>query len=71
MPTQSRNPRERRVPPMDALTYTLPDATALTGLSNATLRRRAKEGQLNLVKVGGRTLAVGRSLRALVGLEHS
>jgi len=73
MPLHSQNRHERRAPAKgalakDAFAYTLQDAERLTGLSNATLRRRAKEGLLQLVKVGGRTLAVGDSLRALVGL---
>jgi hypothetical protein len=50
--------------------YTLPDATVVTGLSVATLRRRAKEGRLRLLQVGGRTLVEAASLRALLGLAE-
>lgn len=54
-------------PPRDALTYTLPGAAALSGLSVATLRRRQKEGHLRFVRVGCRTLVNGDSLRRLLG----
>jgi hypothetical protein len=61
--------RERQAPPANALAYTLPDAPKLSGLSAATLRRRAKEGALRLFRVGGRTLVDGASLRRLLGAE--
>ncbi|MCC7429024.1 MAG: helix-turn-helix domain-containing protein [Alphaproteobacteria bacterium] len=61
--------RERREPSPSAITYTLPDAARLSGLSPATLRRRAKEGSLRLVRVGRRTLADGASLRRLLGVD--
>lgn len=63
--------RERREPSPSAITYTLPDAARLSGLSPATLRRRAKEGHLRLVRVGRRTLADGSSLRRLLGVESA
>ena len=53
----------------DAITYTLQGAAAASGLSVATLRRRAKDGALRLVRVGRRTLVCGRSLRAMLGAE--
>jgi hypothetical protein len=52
-----------------ALTYTLSGASAMSGLSEATLRRRAKEGLLRLVRVGSRTLVAGDSLRRLLDAE--
>jgi hypothetical protein len=59
-----------KAPPMrDALSYTLPGASALSGLSVATLRRRAKDGDLRLVRVGSRTLVAGDSLRRMLGVE--
>ena len=57
------------LPARDAFTYTLRTAAALSGLSVATLRRRHKEGKLRLVRVGHRTLAVGDSLRAMLGVQ--
>ena len=38
----ARKSHLRSSPPRDALTFTLPGASALSGLSVATLRRRAK-----------------------------
>lgn len=57
-----------KVPPLrEAITFTLPDASALSGLSVATLRRRAKDGSLRLVRVGSRTLVNGDSFRRMLG----
>lgn len=57
---------ERPAPLAGAISYTLRDAARLSGLSIATLRRRAKEGLLRLFRVGGRTLVDGASLRRLL-----
>jgi hypothetical protein len=51
------------------MAFTLFDASRISGLSQPTLRRRAAEGRLRLTRVGGRTLVVGDSLRALLGVE--
>lgn len=61
--------KARLAPSPHALSYTLTDAAALSGLHPATLRRRAKEGALRLFRVGGRTLVDGASLRRLLGAE--
>ena len=60
-------PDERPAPLAAALTYTLADAARISGLSRATLYRHEKAGRLRLVKVGGRTLVSGGSLRRLLG----
>jgi hypothetical protein len=52
---------------IERLSYTLPEAKQATGLSENTLRRRAAEGRLRLVKIEGRTLVDAASLRALIG----
>lgn len=65
----SRNPKHRPDPLPHALSFTLSDASRLSGLSQPSLRRRAKEGRLMLVKIAGRTLVQGASLRRLLGLE--
>ena len=51
------------------ITVTLAEASRLSGLSQATLRRRAAEGRLTLRKVGGRTLVLYESLARLLGAE--
>jgi predicted site-specific integrase-resolvase len=51
------------------LTVTLAEAARLSGLSQATLRRRAAEGRLTLRRVGGRTLVLYESLARLLGVE--
>ncbi|MBR0668278.1 helix-turn-helix domain-containing protein [Roseomonas hellenica] len=48
------------------LSYTLQDASRVTGLSIATLRRKEKEGALRFYKVGFRTLVAAPSLHALL-----
>jgi len=65
---EKRRPEERPAPLANAFTYTLTDAERISGLSQPTLRRRAAEGRLQLVHVGGRTLVNGDSLRTLLGI---
>ena len=65
----SHRRNERPAPLPGALAYTLPDASRISSLSVATLRRRAAEGQLRLFRVGGRTLVDGATLRRLLGTE--
>jgi hypothetical protein len=55
---------------VERLTYTLGEAASATGLSVNTLRRRAAEGRLRLIKCSGRTLVCAASLRRLVGLDQ-
>ncbi len=66
---RKRRPHERPAPLRDAITYTLQDASRLSGLSVATLRRRAAAGQLRLFRSGGRRLVDGASLRRMLGAE--
>ena len=54
-------------PAADPLAYTLDRAAAARGLSRSPLYRPATSGRLRPVRVGGRALADGASLRALVG----
>ena len=66
--TQHRKPRpdERPAPLPTALAYDLHDAARISGLSRATLYRHAAAARLRFVRVGGRTLVNGASLRALL-----
>jgi hypothetical protein len=61
----------RRAPCLEALTYTLADASRLSGLSQATLRRRAAEGSLRLLKIGRRRLVDAESLRRMLNVVAS
>jgi len=45
---------------------TLSNAAAISGLSITTLRRHAANGNLRLIKLGGRTLVESASLRRLL-----
>ena len=65
----ARAPAERPLPHRDALTYSLPDAAIMSGLSVATLRRREAEGMLRFVRIGSRTLVPSDSLRAMLGIS--
>jgi excisionase family DNA binding protein len=72
---QTENPRRRRrsarpAPLPEPLAYGLADAARVTGLSRATLRRRAAEGKIRLVKVGGRTLVPAESLKRLLNIAE-
>jgi excisionase family DNA binding protein len=68
--TSTRRRSARPAPLPDALAYGLNDAARLSGLSRATLRRRASEGRLKLVRVGGRTLIPAQSLKRLLGIAE-
>jgi hypothetical protein len=59
----------RPTPLHEAFAYTLADAERMSGLSQASLRRRAAEGHLKLLKIGGRRLVSGTSLRHLLKAE--
>ncbi|WP_372622484.1 helix-turn-helix domain-containing protein [Falsiroseomonas sp.] len=61
-----RKPEDRPPPPPNAITYTIPDAARMSGLSPSTLRRRASTGELQMRRNGGRTLVCGASLRRML-----
>lgn len=67
-PRRKRRPDERPPPLASALSFTLQDAARLSGLSPASLRRRAREGELRLFRCGGRTLVDAAALRRLLGV---
>lgn len=52
--------------PTTALNFTIENARLLSGLGRSTLYKLADEGRLRFVKVLGRTLVDGNSLRALM-----
>jgi hypothetical protein len=68
-PPAKGSKREPEAPPLRALSHTLQDASAISGLSVPTLRRRGKDGTLRLFRCGGRTLVDGASLRGMLGTE--
>ena len=59
--------RLKALPSPDAITFTIRDAQAISGLGQTTLYKLKQEGLLEFRKVLGRTLVVGESLRALLG----
>ena len=59
--------RERRGAPLpDALTYCIDDAARITGLGRTTIFDLMAKEKLRRIKIGGRTLVCGDSLRALL-----
>jgi hypothetical protein len=60
---------EPKASPRDALTFTLQGASAHSGLSISTIRRLNKDGKLQFVRVRGRTLVVGDSLRRMLNQQ--
>lgn len=65
---QSKN--ARKLPPEPsphAIAYSWSQSARITGLSVSSLRRRANEGKLKVVRVAGRTLIVAADLKRLVG----
>jgi excisionase family DNA binding protein len=63
-PGQSGKPRYEVAP--NALSFSIKDACRLTGIARTRLFSLLADGHLRKVKVGGRTLVEGDSLRALV-----
>ncbi len=48
------------------IAYTVPEALAALGIGRTNLYKIAREGKLDLRKVGGRTLVTAASLRRLI-----
>ncbi len=58
--------RARAAARPDALAFTIPDAQSLGAPGRTTIYDLAKAGKLRLLKVAGRTMVDGDSLRALL-----
>jgi hypothetical protein len=61
--------RERATPLPNALGYTVDDACRMGGFGRTTAYALRNEGKLTFIKVAGRTIVVGDSLRALLGVD--
>ena len=69
--TRSEAARARRGDPLpDALSYHIEDAARITGLGRTTVFDLLAKGKLRRIKIGGRTLVEGDSLRALLRGEQ-
>ena len=65
----SKPKRNTRPPaPPNAIGFTVRDACLLGGFGRTSLYALARTGKLHLVKVAGRTLVAGDSLRALLNV---
>jgi hypothetical protein len=53
-------------PPFEPITVTFPTGRAISGLGFTTLWKLGKEGRIQLVRVGRRTLITFRSLKVLL-----
>lgn len=68
----ARSPRKRRVrtlappPPATALAFTVQDTIAVARIGRTTIYKLVKDGRLRLVRVNGRSLICGDSLRSLL-----
>ncbi len=58
--------RNRQAPPANAFAYRVDDACAMGGFGRTTAYGLVKQGKLKLLRVGGRSLIAGDSLRALL-----
>jgi hypothetical protein len=65
-PNGTRHRAMNAVPLPEAFAYTVPDACRMGGFGRTLLYKLAKNGRLRLLKVGGRTLVCGNSLRGLI-----
>ncbi len=62
----SRRKHNRQAPPANAFAYRVDDACAMGGFGRTTAYELVKRGKLRLLRVGGRSLICGDSLRALL-----
>jgi len=71
-PAPSPNPVPPPVPVTveEKLAYSIKEVRKLTGLSNATIYARIKEGKLKSTKTGSRTLILAPDLRAWMDSWH-
>jgi hypothetical protein len=71
MPAATENPavrrkRRRASPDPAAFAFTIPDAQAMGAPGRTSIYKLAKQGRLKLLRVAGRTLVDGDSLRTLL-----
>jgi len=50
----------------DKITYTVPEALAAIGIGRTNFYKLARQGKIDLRKIGGRTLVTAASLHRLV-----
>lgn len=65
---RSRN-RARPDPSRGAFAFTIEDAQAMGGPGRTKIYELAKRGELKLIRIAGRTMVDGDSLRALLGVS--
>jgi hypothetical protein len=72
MGTDMNTTDRQGIQPSTALGFRVKDACALAGVGRTTLYALMKAGAIQKVKVAGRTLVEGDSLRALIrnGIEN-
>jgi hypothetical protein len=63
-----RRARQRAAADPRAFAYTIPDAQSMGAPGRTKIYELAKDGKLKLLRVAGRTLVDGASLRALLGV---
>jgi hypothetical protein len=69
-PAKAAKPkRERPTPLPNALAYRVDEVALMGGPRRTKLYELAKAGKLKLIRVEGRTLVEGNSLRRLLGVE--
>jgi len=62
--------RQRAAPSPDAFAYRLEDAEAMGGPCRSAMYELRKAGDLKFIKVAGRTMVTGESLRRLLGVKE-
>jgi hypothetical protein len=71
--TTDKRPRQRlraTANPM-AHAFTIEDAQSIGAPGRTKIYALAKTGKLRLIRVAGRTMVDGNSLRALLGVQHA
>ena len=70
-PNKSRKIRARAAPHPLAFAYTIGDAQAMGAPGRTTIYKMEQSGELKLLRVAGRTLVDGDSLRRLLGASST
>jgi excisionase family DNA binding protein len=66
---QPRRNRQRALPAANAYAFTIADAQAMGLPGKSKIYEMVRDGELTFIKVGGRTMLTGDSVRAVLGVE--
>jgi hypothetical protein len=69
-PNGKRRNRQRPMPAANAFTYTVEDGMMMGLPGKTTVYAMIKDGRLQTINVGGRTMLTGESVRRVLGVKE-